>query len=258
MRDGHRWTEPAKVSIMLNLLAEDPAAWLDRLWRDTRALTVKQACKRLREKYAFKISEEAIRDLIRSAVRKASESYEAYAQRLQTMANALLGGIETETNAAAALAAFVRMANPVHASQLNVEWTLAQRRKTPARTALHEMVEFIYLLDRSNGVAARNKSDKAPARKKAKGKDGKAVAKGLAAAVITERKRKPTKQSVRFKLEPETEYVEPAWVTETTKCHGCHGLGHLAKNPVCPKYGQRRSKTPLMSTVEDAVEEDSE
>ncbi|KAJ0404212.1 hypothetical protein ATCC90586_007240 [Pythium insidiosum] len=141
MRDGHRWTEPAKISIMLNLLAEEPAAWLDRLWKDTKALMVKYACQRLREKYATKIGEEAIRDLIRAATRKTSESYEAYAQRLETMANALPGGIEMETNAAATLAAFVRMSCPAHASQLNVEWTLSQRRKTPARTALHEMVE---------------------------------------------------------------------------------------------------------------------
>ncbi|KAJ0404211.1 hypothetical protein ATCC90586_007239 [Pythium insidiosum] len=120
------------------------------------------------------------------------------------------------------------------------------------------MVEFISLLDRSNGVAVKPKSDKPPARKKVKGKDGKTMAKGLAAAVIPERKCKPTKQTVRFKLEPGTEYVEPAWVTETTKCHGCHGLGHLAKNPACPQYGQRKKKSPLMSAVEDVVETDSE
>ncbi|KAJ0394324.1 hypothetical protein P43SY_008764 [Pythium insidiosum] len=166
-----------------------------------------------------------------AATRKTSESYEAYAQRMETMANALPGGIEVETNAAAALAAFVRMSCPAHASQLNVEWTQSQRRKTPARTALHEMVEFISLLDRSNDYGA---------------------------AVITERKRKPTKQTVRFKLEPGAEYVEPAWVTETTKCHGCHGLGHLANNPACPQYGQRKKKSPLMSAVDDVIETDSE
>ncbi|KAJ0398347.1 hypothetical protein ATCC90586_006770 [Pythium insidiosum] len=249
MRDGHRWTEPAKLSIMQNLLAEEPAVWFYRLWAATENLTVKIACKKLREKYATKIGEDAIRDLIRSATRKPSESYEAYGQRLENMANALPGGIDAETNAAAALAAFVRMACPTHQAQLNVEWTQAQRRRIPARAALREMIDFISLLDRSNGIAVKPKASKAPARKKAKGKEGKAEAKGLAAAVVTERKRKPTKQTVRFKLEPGAEYTDPEWVTETTKCHGCHGTGHLARNPACPAYGQRKKKSPLMSAI---------
>lgn len=239
---------------MKNFLAEEPAVWFYRLWVTTKGLTVNMATTLLQEKYATKFGEDAIRDLIRHATRRPTESYEAYVQRLATMASTLPGGENMGTNAAAALGTFVRTACPSQSAQLNVHGTLAQRNKTPSRQVLHEMVEFISLLDRSNGVAYKPKPSKQTVHKKAKAKDGKAVAKAVAMAVVTERKRKPSKKKVRFS--GDEGYVQPEWVPENTKCFACHGMGHLSKDQTCPMYGQR--KTPLLNAALEALEEESE
>ncbi|KAE9345049.1 hypothetical protein PF008_g8942 [Phytophthora fragariae] len=107
LRDGHRWSDAVQCSILLTCLSDEAADVFNELWQATPGLTVDQGLASLTEKYSTKIGEAAIRDRIRQATRRADESYESYAQRLLTLADALPGSRCIETNAIAALEAFI-------------------------------------------------------------------------------------------------------------------------------------------------------
>ncbi|KAE8995731.1 hypothetical protein PF011_g16207 [Phytophthora fragariae] len=176
LRDGHRWSDAVQCSILLTCLSDEAADVFNELWQATPGLTVDQGLASLTEKYSTKIGEAAIRDRIRQATRRADESYESYAQRLLTMADALPGSRCIETNAIAALEAFISTASPAEVKQLKFIAATAAQSKEPALLTLSNAVNFLTLFDKSDGVKAP-----APAAKRAKTNRGTATSARCAA-----------------------------------------------------------------------------
>ncbi|KAE8959197.1 hypothetical protein PR001_g30805, partial [Phytophthora rubi] len=244
LRDGHRWSDAVQCSILLTCLSDEAADVVNELWQATPGLTVDQGLASLTEKYSTKIGEAAIRDRIRQATRRTDESYESYAQRLLTMADALPGSRYVETNAIAALEAFISTASPAEVKQLKFFAATAAQNKAPALLTLSNAVNFLTLFDKSDGVKAP-----APAAKRAKNNRGAATsAPAPVMAVVADRKRKRTMRG----LTADGVYIQPKNVTADTKCRACGQLGHISWDPKCPQF--LAQNTPFKAAVGQAVE----
>ncbi|KAE8876584.1 hypothetical protein PF005_g14084 [Phytophthora fragariae] len=247
LRDGHRWSDAVQCSILLTCLSDEATDVFNELWQATPGLTVDQGLASLTEKYSTKIGEAAIRDRIRQATRRTDESYESYAQRLLTMADALPGSRYVETNAIAALEAFISTASPAEVKQLKFFAATAAQNKAPALLTLSNAVNFLTLFDKSDGVKAL-----APAAKRAKNNRGAATsAPAPVMAVVADRKRKRTMRG----MTADGVYIQPKNVTADTKCRACGQLGHISWDPKCPQF--LAQNTPFKAAVGQAVEEDS-
>lgn len=250
---GQDWTENVKKSALSIFLTGSARRWLRSYRKEHPNATFEEAGDALVARFRPNLTDQEITARIYTEGKRASETYQEYADRLLQMADGLTGGISNGANVQHALGTFLRLAWP---QRKDIVQAHVRGKTGSATSVLNDAVKFLSELSQSDGrledYKRRKVSDGAraprgevkPKSAPAPSKPAIAKAKGKANVAVVERKRKVTKLSSRGGI----------------VCFICGEEGHTAKyhREHLSKTSDETEESPAQSNAALAEAEDSE
>ncbi|KAI9999226.1 hypothetical protein PInf_004046 [Phytophthora infestans] len=199
---GQEWSENAKKAALSIFLTDSARRWLKTYRVAFPSATCEEAVV---AKFRPNLTDREITARIYSEVKRASETYQEYADRLVQMADGLTGGVTQSSNAHHALGTFLRLAWPQR--KYIVQAHIRGKMGTPTEI-LNDAVRFLSELSQSDGRLDDYKRRKLTDGSRALKGDAKAnpadasfkgprlhskAPRAKSNVAIVERKRKPTK-----------------------------------------------------------------
>ncbi|OWZ11130.1 hypothetical protein PHMEG_00015899 [Phytophthora megakarya] len=219
---GQEWSEAAKKSVLSIFLSDTVRRWLKIFRTGHPTATFEDTGNALVKKFRPNLTDQEITARIYSEGKRASETYQEYADRLLRMADGLSGGITNVANAQHALGTFLRLAWP---QRKDVVHSHIHGQQGSPTTLIHAAVEFLSELAQSDGrledykrhkLADGSREQRIDSKPKKEGTRNVAKSNGpggKAHSAVVERKRKPTKMPRRGGI----------------VCYICNEEGHTAK-----------------------------
>ncbi|KAG1683840.1 hypothetical protein DVH05_026695 [Phytophthora capsici] len=145
---GREWSESAKKAALSIFLTGSARRWLKNYRAALPNSTFEEAGNALVAKFRPNLTDQEITARIYSAGKRASETYQEYADRLMHMADGLTGGVTQTANAHHALGTFLRLSWPQRKDIVQAH--IRGKMGTPM-DVLNDAVQFLSELAQSDG-----------------------------------------------------------------------------------------------------------
>eukprot|EP00644_Phytophthora_capsici_P011364 jgi/Phyca11/118991/e_gw1.37.242.1 len=145
---GQEWTESVKKSALSVFLTGSARRWLRSYRKERPTATFEEAGTALIDRFRPNLTDQEITARIYSEGKRASETYQEYADRLLQMSDGLTGGIGSAANVQHALGTFLRLAWP---QRKDIVQAHVRGKKGSPTSVLNEAVQFLSELSQSDG-----------------------------------------------------------------------------------------------------------
>ncbi|KAF4138654.1 hypothetical protein GN958_ATG12159 [Phytophthora infestans] len=145
---GQEWTESVKKSALSVFLTGSARRWLRSYRKEHPAATFEEAGVALIDRFRLNLTDQEITARIYSEGKRASETYQEYADRLLQMSDGLTGGIGNAASVQHALGTFLRLAWP---QRKDIVQAHARGKIDSPTSILSDAVQFLSELSQSDG-----------------------------------------------------------------------------------------------------------